>query len=149
MPSRGSPRLRRWPERVLDALEAPLVQSPDPGQGALEAAAALEPLLPHLERTRAELVRSIVAAAGIPVQVAGGVRTLSQVGEWFEAGAARVVLGTVAITDQALITEASSRFPGGIVVNLATKGGRVMLNGVDLRREGSGGDGDEEPHSCD
>ena len=51
-----SPRLRRWPERVLDALEAPLVQSPDPGQGALEAAAALEPLLPHLERTRAELV---------------------------------------------------------------------------------------------
>ena len=81
------------------------------------------------EADNAELVQRIVAAAGIPVQVAGGMRTLARIAEWFDRGAARVVLGTVAITDQALVTEASSRYPGGVVVNLATKNERVMIDG--------------------
>ncbi len=76
-----------------------------------------------------EIVRRILEQAHIPVQVAGGIRTLAQITEWFEAGAARVVLGTVAITDQSLLAEASSRYPGGIVVNLATKDGWVMIDG--------------------
>ncbi len=75
------------------------------------------------------IIRKILADATIPVQVAGGIRTLNQIIEWFEAGAARVVLGTAAITNQALIQEASSRYPGGIMVNLATQNDRVMING--------------------
>ncbi len=75
------------------------------------------------------LVRRIIERASIPVQVAGGVRTLAQISDWFDAGAARVVLGTVAITDPTLVTEASNRHPGGIVVNLATKDNWVMIDG--------------------
>ena len=45
------------------------------------------------------LIRELLDETDIPVQVAGGIRTLSQINDWFEAGAARVVLGTVAITD--------------------------------------------------
>ncbi len=75
------------------------------------------------------IVRNILANATIPVQIAGGIRTLNQIIEWFEAGAARVVLGTAAITNQALIQEASSRYPGGIMVNLATRNDRVTING--------------------
>ena len=54
------------------------------------------------EEDNADIVRRILSRATIPVQVAGGMRTLAQIGDWFDAGAARVVLGTVAITDQSL-----------------------------------------------
>jgi len=75
------------------------------------------------------LIREIINDTDIPIQVAGGIRTLAQINEWFEAGAARVVLGTVAITDSPLVVEAASRHPGGIIVHLATRGGYVMIDG--------------------
>ncbi|MDH3693814.1 MAG: HisA/HisF-related TIM barrel protein [Gammaproteobacteria bacterium] len=76
-----------------------------------------------------DIVHRILKRASIPVQVAGGVRTLAQISEWFEAGAARLVLGTVAITDHNLVIEAANRHPGGIIVNLATKDDWVMIDG--------------------
>jgi len=75
------------------------------------------------------IIRNIIDNASIPIQVAGGIRTLNQIIEWFDIGAARVVLGTAAITNQDLVQEASSRYPGGIIVNLATRNDRVMING--------------------
>jgi phosphoribosylformimino-5-aminoimidazole carboxamide ribotide isomerase len=81
------------------------------------------------ETDNSSIIKDILQNATIPVQVAGGIRTLNQIIEWFEAGAARVVLGTAAITNQDLLNEACSRYPGGIMVNLATQNNRVMLNG--------------------
>ena len=75
------------------------------------------------------LIRELIDSTDVPVQVAGGIRTLTQINDWFEAGAARVVLGTVAITDSALVTEAANRHPGGIIVHLSTRGGYVMIDG--------------------
>ncbi len=75
------------------------------------------------------LIKEIINETDIPIQVAGGIRTLAQINDWFEAGAARVVLGTVAITDSPLVVEAASRHPGGIIVHLATRGGYVMIDG--------------------
>jgi len=75
------------------------------------------------------LIREIINEIDIPVQVAGGIRTLAQINDWFEAGAARVVLGTIAITDSPLVVEAASRHPGGIIVHLATRGDHVMIDG--------------------
>ncbi len=76
-----------------------------------------------------ELIKRLINMTDLPVQVAGGIRTLSQINEWFECGAARVVLGTVAITDSQLVVEAANRHPGGIVVHLATRDGYVMIDG--------------------
>jgi phosphoribosylformimino-5-aminoimidazole carboxamide ribotide isomerase len=76
-----------------------------------------------------ELIKQLISETDVPIQVAGGIRTLSQINDWFEAGAARVVLGTVAITDSPLVIEAASRHPGGIIVHLATRGGYVMIDG--------------------
>ena len=76
-----------------------------------------------------ELVKELLNETDIPIQVAGGIRTLAQINEWFEAGAARVVLGTIAITDSPLVVEAASRHPGGIIVHLATRDGYVMIDG--------------------
>jgi phosphoribosylformimino-5-aminoimidazole carboxamide ribotide isomerase len=76
-----------------------------------------------------QLIKQLIRETDVPIQVAGGIRTLSQINDWFETGAARVVLGTVAITDSPLVTEAASRHPGGIIVHLATRDGYVMIDG--------------------
>jgi len=54
---------------------------------------------------------------------------LNHINDWFDAGAARVVLGTVAITDAPLVVEAANRHPGGIIVILATQNGFVTIDG--------------------
>ncbi len=80
-------------------------------------------------QTNESLIKELIDETDVPIQVAGGIRTLAQINDWFEAGAARVVLGTVAITDSPLVVEAASRHPGGIIVHLATRGGYVMIDG--------------------
>jgi phosphoribosylformimino-5-aminoimidazole carboxamide ribotide isomerase len=81
------------------------------------------------EKTNQALIKELIDETDIPIQVAGGIRTLTQINDWFEAGAARVVLGTVAITESNLVIEAANRHPGGIIVHLATRGGYVMIDG--------------------
>ena len=81
------------------------------------------------ETNNQQLIKEIIAETDVPIQVAGGIRTLTQINDWFEAGAARVVLGTIAITESNLVVEAANRHPGGIIVHLATRGGYVMIDG--------------------
>lgn len=77
-----------------------------------------------------ETVRDIVArAAGVPVQLGGGVRSLEDVAEALDWGLDRVILGTVALRDPALVREASKRYPGRIVVGIDAKRGRVAVEG--------------------
>ena len=80
-------------------------------------------------QNNADLIKEIISSCDTPIQVGGGIRTLQQLTDWMDAGAARVIVGTVAITDTNLIANAAGRYPGGIVVHLATKEGRVMING--------------------
>ena len=81
------------------------------------------------DATNEGLICELIASTPIPVQVAGGMRTLHHIEAWFEAGAAHVVLGTLAITSQQLLAEACARFPGAILANIATKDGYVMIDG--------------------
>jgi len=76
-----------------------------------------------------ELVKQLIRDSDVPVQVSGGIRTLNQINDWFDSGAARVVLGTIAITDAPLVVEAASRHPGGIIVHLSTRDGFVIIDG--------------------
>lgn len=76
-----------------------------------------------------QLIRELLNETDVPIQVSGGIRTLAQINDWFEAGAARVLLGTVAITDSSLVVEAANRHPGGIIVHLTTRDGYVMIDG--------------------
>lgn len=76
-----------------------------------------------------DLIADLIASTHIPAQIAGGMRTLHHIEAWFEAGAAHVVLGTLAITDQQLLAEACARYPGAILANIATKDGYVMIDG--------------------
>jgi len=89
-----------------------------------------------------KLIKELLNETDVPIQVAGGIRTLAQINDWFEAGAARVVLGTIAITDSPLVVEAAGRHPGGIIVHLATRNGYVMIDGWRLMA------GEHKPLSC-
>jgi phosphoribosylformimino-5-aminoimidazole carboxamide ribotide isomerase len=77
----------------------------------------------------AEAVSSILAAVQIPIQLGGGIRTLGAISDWLGRGAARVILGTAAVRDPALVREACARFPGRIAVGIDAKDGFVAVAG--------------------
>ena len=74
-------------------------------------------------------VRAITAALDIPVQLGGGVRSLERAEELIACGLDRVILGTVAIEQPALVQELAQRHPGRIVVGIDAKDGRVATRG--------------------
>jgi phosphoribosylformimino-5-aminoimidazole carboxamide ribotide isomerase len=76
-----------------------------------------------------EEIRRIVADAGVPVQVGGGLRTIEAVEDAVAAGAARIVLGTAAFRDVDLLDEAIARFGDRVVVSLDARDGKLAASG--------------------
>jgi phosphoribosylformimino-5-aminoimidazole carboxamide ribotide isomerase len=74
-------------------------------------------------------VEAIVAAAGARVEVGGGVRDEADAEALLGAGAARVVLGTAAVTDPPLVGRLAARHPGGVAVGLDARDGEVAVRG--------------------
>ena len=71
----------------------------------------------------------IVKETGLKVQVGGGIRSLDAIEDLVNSGVERVILGTVAIKDKALLKEACQKFPGRIAVGVDTKGNKVAVGG--------------------
>ena len=70
----------------------------------------------------AAAIAAILAAAGkVPVQVGGGMRTPADVETRLAQGVDRVVLGTAALRDPALVREAARRHPGRIAVPMPSR----------------------------
>lgn len=80
-------------------------------------------------------LEAIVRKATAPVQAGGGLRELDNIDRVLEAGAARVVLGTRALTDAQFLEQALWRFPEAVVVSLDVRGGRLALKGWTDDRE--------------
>lgn len=76
-----------------------------------------------------EVIRKIVRAVDLKVQVGGGIRTLARVEELLELGVERVILGTVAVRDPELVAEAVHRYGERIVVGIDAKDGKVAVQG--------------------
>lgn len=76
-----------------------------------------------------EAVKAILAGVRIPIQLGGGVRTMEDIEERLEIGVWRVILGTVALKNPALVRQAAKEFPGRIVVGIDAKGGNVAVAG--------------------
>ena len=70
-----------------------------------------------------------VIECGLPVQVAGGVRTSAQVEAWIGAGAAAVVMGTAAVREPELLAECAQRFPGHVMAALDVREGKAVVSG--------------------
>jgi phosphoribosylformimino-5-aminoimidazole carboxamide ribotide isomerase len=74
-------------------------------------------------------VEGILKSTKNPVQLGGGIRTLAHIESWLEKGLARVILGTVAVRNPALVKEACRLFPGNVAVGIDAKGGKVAVEG--------------------
>jgi len=77
----------------------------------------------------APAVEAILAAVKVPVQLGGGIRDLATIEAWLGKGIHRVILGTVAVRDPALVREACRTFPGRVAVGIDAKGGKVAVEG--------------------
>jgi phosphoribosyl isomerase A len=75
------------------------------------------------------VIRRAIGAAGVPVQVGGGLRTRAAVREVLEAGAARAVLGTEAVADPGFLRRCLEEHGDRIVVAVDTDGARVRVRG--------------------
>jgi len=76
------------------------------------------------------LARRFLSAAGVPVQVGGGLRTEQAIDEMLAWGATRVVIGTKAATDPALVGRLLERHgPERLAVGIDAKDGRVAVRG--------------------
>ncbi len=76
-----------------------------------------------------EAVEAIFAAVHIPVQLGGGIRDLDTIVMWLGKGIDRVILGTAALRDPALVREAARDFPGCIAVGIDARDGKVAVEG--------------------
>ncbi len=74
-------------------------------------------------------VDAILAATSNPVQLGGGIRTLDHIEAWLSKGLARVILGTIAVRDPALVRQACRQFPGQIAVGIDARSGHVAVEG--------------------
>ncbi len=74
-------------------------------------------------------VEAIIAAIAIPVQLGGGIRDIATIAGWLDRGVRRVILGTAALVDPALVIESCRRFPGRIVVGIDARAGMVAVEG--------------------
>lgn len=75
------------------------------------------------------VVKNILAAVEMPVQLGGGIRTLEDIKAWLDAGVSRVILGTIAVRDPELVKQAAKLYPGQIVVGIDARGGMVAVEG--------------------
>lgn len=77
----------------------------------------------------AAAVGSILARVNVPAQLGGGIRDMATISMWLEKGLARVILGTVAVEEPALVREAARAFPGKVAVGIDARKGRVATKG--------------------
>jgi phosphoribosylformimino-5-aminoimidazole carboxamide ribotide isomerase len=74
-------------------------------------------------------VEAILKAVDLPVQLGGGIRDLATMEAWISRGIRRLILGTIAVRDPALVREACREFPGRIAVGIDARGGKVAVEG--------------------
>jgi phosphoribosylformimino-5-aminoimidazole carboxamide ribotide isomerase len=76
-------------------------------------------------------IAAICERLTIPVQLGGGLRDLSMIEGMLNLGIDRVILGSIAVSNPALVSEACRAFPGQVCVGIDAKGGMVAVHGWD------------------
>jgi phosphoribosylformimino-5-aminoimidazole carboxamide ribotide isomerase len=77
----------------------------------------------------AAAVERIIAAVKIPVQLGGGIRDRATIDAWLDKGIARVIVGTAAVRDPALVKAAARAHPGRVAVGLDARDGKIAVEG--------------------
>lgn len=75
------------------------------------------------------VVKRIVDTVRIPVELGGGIRTMENIDEVLSLGVQRVILGSVAVKNPALVKEACQKYGDRVVVGIDAKDGIVAVDG--------------------
>lgn len=76
-----------------------------------------------------EVIKNIVNASGLSVEVGGGIRNMDMVDTYVKAGVDRIILGTAAITDPKFLRAAVEKYGDKITVGVDIKDGMVAIKG--------------------
>ena len=76
-----------------------------------------------------DIVKQIANETGLFVEIGGGIRSIETIEKYLNAGVSRVILGTSAVTDEALLTEAISKYGEKIAVGADVKDGYIAIKG--------------------
>lgn len=75
------------------------------------------------------LVRAVAEATGLPIELGGGLRDMAAVDRALSQGAARVILGTAAVTDEPFLRSALDKYGGRVAVGADVRDGWVAVRG--------------------
>jgi phosphoribosylformimino-5-aminoimidazole carboxamide ribotide isomerase len=81
------------------------------------------------DRANAAVFERIVDAVDVPIQVGGGIRTAEDAAGLLEAGVERVILGTAALEEPAIVERLTVEYPDRVVVSLDASDGEVLVSG--------------------
>lgn len=76
-----------------------------------------------------DAIKAIRARITLPIQLGGGIRDRAGIDAWLEAGISRVILGTAALRNPALVKDAARAHPGKIAVGIDARDGKVAVEG--------------------
>jgi phosphoribosylformimino-5-aminoimidazole carboxamide ribotide isomerase len=74
-------------------------------------------------------IERILETVGLCVQLGGGIRDMATIEGWLDKGVDRVIIGTAAVRDPALVKEAARAFPNRVAVGLDARDGKVAVEG--------------------
>jgi len=74
-------------------------------------------------------VERILETVGLCVQLGGGIRDMATIDAWLDKGVNRVIIGTAAVRNPALVKDAAKKYPGKIAVGLDARDGKVAVQG--------------------
>lgn len=76
-----------------------------------------------------DVITKIAKESGLSVEIGGGIRSIDVIEKYLNAGVSRVILGTVAVKNKALLKEAVNKFGEKIAVGADVLDGRVKTDG--------------------
>lgn len=80
-------------------------------------------------RSAVEGILRVAAGSGAITELGGGIRDLAGIEGWLEAGLTRVIIGTAAVREPQLVSDAASRWPGRVWVGIDARSGKVAVQG--------------------
>lgn len=80
-------------------------------------------------RMNADIITALARGSGLKVEMGGGVRSEKDVEDVFAMGVTRVVIGSAAVSDPALVAWAAKNFPGRVAVGIDALDGTVRVSG--------------------
>ena len=81
------------------------------------------------ERENADVFTSLVKTIDIPLQLGGGIRSVTDALTVLDGGIDQIILGTAAIENPSIVEAITAERPESVIVSLDAKGGEVVVDG--------------------